>query len=256
MRDFLTKLMVERRAQPTDDLLSHITHASINGVPLTDREIIGMTVFLYVAGNETTSMLLGNALWLLDQYPGERARLRADPSSIPAAIEEVLRYEAPVTHQARMTTRPVEIAGHTIPEGKKVLLMYASANRDAAAFPDADRFDPQRESARHLSFGEGIHFCRALRSCASRRASPSRRCCVASPATASSGPSSGAWHRCSAGRFGSRSSSDPDGQQRRDLTSIAIIGPGPATAIAYRLRARTTDAPPGRWRADLVLGAT
>ena len=159
LRDFLTKLMVERRAQPTDDLLSHITHASINGVPLTDREIIGMTVFLYVAGNETTSMLLGNALWLLDQYPGERARLRADPSSIPAAIEEVLRYEAPVTHQARMTTRPVEIAGHTIPEGKKVLLMYASANRDAAAFPEADRFDPQRESARHLSFGEGIHFC-------------------------------------------------------------------------------------------------
>ena len=69
LRDFLTKLMVERRAQPTDDLLSHITHASINGVPLTDREIIGMTVFLYVAGNETTSMLLGNALWLLTSTP-------------------------------------------------------------------------------------------------------------------------------------------------------------------------------------------
>ena len=95
VRDFLTQLMVERRAQPTDDLLSHITHASIYGVPLTDREIIGMTVFLYVAGNETTSMLLGNALWLLDQNPDERARLRAEPSAIPAAIEEMLALRGP-----------------------------------------------------------------------------------------------------------------------------------------------------------------
>jgi cytochrome P450 len=159
VRDCLTKLMLERRAQPTDDLLSHITHASIKGVPLTDREIIGMTVFLYVAGNETTSMLLGNALWLLDQNRDERARLRDDPASIPSAIEEMLRFEAPVTHQARMTTRPVDIGETTIPEGKKVLLMYASANRDEAAFSGADRFDPQRAPGRHLSFGEGIHFC-------------------------------------------------------------------------------------------------
>jgi cytochrome P450 len=159
LRDFLTELMVDRRKQPTEDLLSHITHARIDGVPLTDREIIGMTVFLYVAGNETTSMLLGNALWLLDKFPDERARLREDPTAIPAAIEEMLRYEAPVTHQARLTTRDVEIRGTTIPEGKKVFLMYASANRDDARFPDAQRFDPRQPPGRHLSFGEGIHFC-------------------------------------------------------------------------------------------------
>jgi cytochrome P450 len=118
-----------------------------------------MTVFLYVAGNETTSMLLGNALWLLDLHRNERERLRDDPVMIPAAIEEILRYEAPVTHQARMTTRDVEILGTTIPAGKKVLLMYASGNRDEETFADADRFDPTRAAGRHLSFGEGIHFC-------------------------------------------------------------------------------------------------
>jgi cytochrome P450 len=159
VRDFLTTLMLERRDQPTDDLLSHITHARIDGVPLTDREIIGMTVFLYVAGNETTSMLLGNMLLLLDQYRDERGRLRDDPSAIPAAVEDVLRFDAPVSHQARMTTRDVEIAGTTIPKGQKVLLMYGSANRDEYASPGAGEFDAQQKPQRHLSFGEGIHFC-------------------------------------------------------------------------------------------------
>jgi cytochrome P450 len=159
LRDYLSAMLVERRAKPTDDLMGHIVGARVDDVPLTDREIIGMTVFLYVAGNETTSMLLGNALWLLDQDPDLRARLRDDPSLIPGALEEILRFEAPVTHQARMTTRDVEVNGIVIPKGKKVLLMYASGNRDDAAFPDAALLDIDRPGGRHLSFGEGIHFC-------------------------------------------------------------------------------------------------
>jgi cytochrome P450 len=104
-------------------------------------------------------MLIGNALWLLDRYPDARERLRADPAALPAAIEEMLRFEAPVCWQARMTTEDVEIGGATIPRGKKVLLVYGSGNRDEDEYEDSEGFAPGRESRRHLAFGEGIHFC-------------------------------------------------------------------------------------------------
>jgi cytochrome P450 len=159
LRDYFVALAEERRRDPNDDLMSQIVKSEVRGVPLTLEEILGISIFLYAAGNETTSILIGNALWLLDQYPEERERLRADPSGIPDLIEEVLRFEAPVSQQARMTTRDVEVDGITIPEGKKVLLMFGSANRDEGVFSDAGRFDPSRPPQRHLAFGEGIHFC-------------------------------------------------------------------------------------------------
>jgi cytochrome P450 len=159
IRDYFVAMVEERRRGPRDDLMSRMVDADVNGAPLTLEEIIGMAIFLYAAGNETTSMLIGNALLLLDLYPEERERLRIDPSGLPSAIEEFLRFEAPVTQQARMTTRDVEIDGVTIPKGKKVLLVFASANRDEAVFDEAARFDPTRAPQRNLAFGEGLHFC-------------------------------------------------------------------------------------------------
>ena len=159
IRDYFVAMAEERRREPRNDLMSHIVHADVDGVPVTLEEILGMSIFLYAAGNETTSMLIGNALWLLAAHPEERERLRNDRSLIPAAIEEVLRFEAPVSQQARMTTRDVEIDGVTIPKGKKVLLMFASANRCEDVFPNAALFDPSRPPQRNLAFGEGLHFC-------------------------------------------------------------------------------------------------
>jgi cytochrome P450 len=159
IRDYLHAMANDRRRAPRDDLMSHIANADIDGVSLTQGEILGMVMLLYAAGNETTSMLIGNALIILDQLPAERERLAANPAAIPNAIEEMLRYEAPVSWQARMTTRDVEVDGVTVPKGEKVLLMYGSANRDESVFADADDYAPGRDVKRHLSFGEGIHFC-------------------------------------------------------------------------------------------------
>ena len=94
----LSAMAETRRTEPGDDLMTHIARSAIDGVPLTNNEILGMTLLIYAAGNETTSMLIGNAIWLLDQHPEERERLRADPAAIPAALEEMLRFEAPVSH--------------------------------------------------------------------------------------------------------------------------------------------------------------
>jgi cytochrome P450 len=159
IRDYIARMAAERRAEPRDDLMSVIANAAVDGIPLTEREILGMAMLLYAAGNETTSMLIGSALWLLDRHPELRERLRTRPEAIPGAIEEMLRFEAPVSWQARMTTRDVEIGGATIPAAKKVLLVYGSGNRDKAAYAQADRFDPERSVVRNLAFGEGLHFC-------------------------------------------------------------------------------------------------
>jgi cytochrome P450 len=159
IRDYIAAMAEERRAAPRNDLMSDIANATIDGVPLSPREVLGMAMLLYAAGNETTAMLIGSALWLLDRHPDVRERLRATPKAIPSAIEEILRFEAPVSYQARMTTRDVDIGGTTIPAGKKVLLVYGAGNRDEAAFASADRFDPERDVERNLAFGEGLHFC-------------------------------------------------------------------------------------------------
>jgi cytochrome P450 len=94
IRDYFRALRTDRLARPRDDVMSHVTHAEIEGVGLTEDEVVGMAIFLYAAGNETTSMLIVNALWLLDRFPRKRDQLRADAAAIPGAIEEILRYEA------------------------------------------------------------------------------------------------------------------------------------------------------------------
>jgi cytochrome P450 len=161
---YLGDLVARRLAEPRDDLISALAQAEITddaGVTrrLTTGETVTFANLLYNAGTETTGRLLGNAAVLLSEFPEERARLVAEPSLIPNAVEELLRFEAPSPVQGRWTTREVRLHGVTIPAGSKVLLLTGSAGRDERAFPDPDRFDVGRKMDHHLSFGYGIHFC-------------------------------------------------------------------------------------------------
>jgi len=151
---YLTALLAERAAHPGDDLLSGLTQAD-----LTTRECVDFANLLVSAGTETVARLVGWAAVVLDEHPDQRAELAADPSLIPNALEELLRYEAPSPVQGRWTSRPVELHGVEVPAGSKVLLITGSAGRDERQYPDADRFDIHRRFDNHVSFGFGIHFC-------------------------------------------------------------------------------------------------
>ncbi len=154
-------LIDARRAQPTDDILSDLVHARVEGEePLDDAEIMSILQQLMVAGNETTTSTLAGGLLLLIENPEEQARLRADPSLIPNAVEEMLRLESPTAGMWRVVTEDTEIGGVPVKRGTMLHLRYAAANRDPAKYEDPDRFDVGRKNARtHLAFGRGIHMC-------------------------------------------------------------------------------------------------
>ena len=156
---YFSEIIAARRAAPTDDLVSALIAASVDGECLADDEILGFCFLLIVAGTETTTNLLGLGALALATNPDERARLLADPSLLTGAVEEMLRWGSPVQGLARTTTRAVERHGITIPEGAKVQLLYGSANRDEREFAAPDRFDVTRTIERHLAFGHGVHFC-------------------------------------------------------------------------------------------------
>ena len=156
---YLSEVFAERRRQPREDLISVLLHSSSEGAALTEDDLLGLCFLLLVAGTETTTSALGNAILLLDQYPDARARLIADPSLIASACEEILRFDAPVHGLSRVGTRDVELHGRTIPKGARVHLLFAAANRDPRAFEDPDRFDIERRDNHHLAFGFGAHFC-------------------------------------------------------------------------------------------------
>ena len=164
LRAYFLSQLAEVRAHPRDDMLTGLVGAEIvddSGVTrrLNDEESADFANLLVSAGTETVARLLGWAAVVLAAHPAERAALVADPSLIPNAVEELLRFEAPSPVQARWTTRPVELHGEVIPENSKVVLITGAAGRDRAAFPDPDRFDVRRTFDHHLSFGYGIHFC-------------------------------------------------------------------------------------------------
>ena len=159
MRGYFIALAEERRRQPREDLLTGLVQAEVEGSKLTHEEMIQMLVLLLVAGNETTTTLIGNATLALLDHPDALTRLRAHPDLLPSAIEEVLRYSSPVQMDPRMATRPVELHGHTIEAGRFVVNWLGSANRDDGVFADGERFDVAREENRHLAFGFGAHFC-------------------------------------------------------------------------------------------------
>jgi cytochrome P450 len=153
-----------RREHPADDLMTDLIEASFvdeTGTErhLDDEEVLNYAMLLAAAGNETTTKLIGWTGYLLGAHPDQRRSLVEDPSLIPGAIEEILRYEAPSPVQARYVTRDVELHGTTVPEGAIVLMLNAAANRDERAFDDPDRFDVRRTIDHHVSFGFGLHFC-------------------------------------------------------------------------------------------------
>ncbi len=152
-----------RATHPSDDLMTDLLNAEIeeadgNRRKLERGEVLAYTAMIAGAGNETTARLIGAMGQLLAEHPDQRHELVADPSLIPAAVEETLRFEPPSPVQARYVARDVEHHGHTVTEGSYMLLINASADRDPARHPDPDRFDIHRK-APHLGFGQGIHFC-------------------------------------------------------------------------------------------------
>ena len=163
--EYLSGLVERRLADPRDDLITALWQAEVadetTGEPrrLTTDEVVGFATLLFSAGTETVGRLLGNVAVVLGENPEQRAALVAEPSLIPNAVEELLRFEAPSPVQGRMTTREVELHGVTIPAESKVLLLTGSAGRDDRAYPEPDEFDVRRDLQHHVSFGHGIHFC-------------------------------------------------------------------------------------------------
>ena len=156
---YLNDLIDSRRAEPADDLLSGLIAASDGEDRLTQPEVAVTVSLIYAAGFETTMNLIGNMVHTLLRHPDQLARLRADRSLVPSAVDEVLRFQPPVQIDGRYVRADTEIGGHTIPEGHGVLTLLGAANRDPAAVDDPDRFDVGRSEVPMLSFGSGIHYC-------------------------------------------------------------------------------------------------
>ena len=157
----LATLVGTKRTAPGDDLVSALIGARDGDERLTEKELLSTIFQLIVAGHDTTASLIGNGTVALLRHPVQAAALRDDPGRVPAAIEELLRYDAPVPHSTfRYAVEPVEVAGVTIPEGAQVIISLAAANRDPARFSHAGELDLERDrDQRHLAFGHGIHFC-------------------------------------------------------------------------------------------------
>ncbi len=160
MFGFFAQKLMERRAEtPGEDLISVIIGSEVDGEQLSDEDILWFCFLLILAGNETTRNGISRGLLTLCENPEERARLQADLSLLPGAVEEILRFTSPVTHMARVAQRDTEIRGKKIAAGDRVVMWYPSVNRDEAIFPNADTFDITRSPNEHLAFGIGEHFC-------------------------------------------------------------------------------------------------
>lgn len=157
--EYFSALVERRRSDPGEDVISELVAAS-DGAGVHPLRILGFAFTMVTGGNDTSTGLLAGGLALLADHPDQRYRLARDPSAIPNAVTELLRLTSPVQGLARTATRDVEIDGVTIPEGKKVLLLYASANRDERAFgPTAEKLDVDRAPGQILTFSHGAHFC-------------------------------------------------------------------------------------------------
>ncbi len=159
LSSYIRELMEARRAQPEDDLTTDMVVLQKDGAELTDGEISNNLQGLLIGGNLTTTDLIGNAIWLFLTHPGELAKLKADPSLINNAVEEVLRYESPVDITGRIAPRDMEVGGCPMKQSQSMFLSLRGANRDPQAFPDPHRFDITRKDAPHVAFGGGLHLC-------------------------------------------------------------------------------------------------
>lgn len=160
MRAYFTSMAEDRRSTPRDDLITGLVAAEVEGSKLNSEELLQMLILLLVAGNETTTNLIGNAIQEFIVHPAQLQAVLDDPSLVPSAIEEVLRFSSPVQVTARRATRTVELHGKTIVQNQQVMTWLGSANRDEQFFERGEEFNVRRAlSPRHLAFGLGPHFC-------------------------------------------------------------------------------------------------
>jgi cytochrome P450 len=159
LQAYFRDTIARRRAEPGDDLISSLIRAQEEGDRLSDQELLANCVLLLNAGHETTTNLIGNGTYALLRHPEQMKRLRDDPSLIPTAVEELLRYDSPAQFTNRFLTADMALGGKTLRAGQMVLLVLAAANRDPEAFPNPDKLDVGRPNNKHVAFGLGSHFC-------------------------------------------------------------------------------------------------
>jgi cytochrome P450 len=159
MSAYVAEHAARRRREPRDDLLTRLVEAEVDGIRLTDREVVNFANLLLIAGHITTTMLVGNTVMCLDAHPQARAQVDADRSLVPAAIEESLRLLTPFPVLGRVTNTETELAGQSIGGDELLMVWVAAANRDPAQFAHPQEFDIARDPNPHLAFGRGIHFC-------------------------------------------------------------------------------------------------
>ncbi|MDH5252187.1 MAG: cytochrome P450 [Nitrospira sp.] len=159
MMTYFGHIAAARRAQGAEDLITALVEASVDGESLQDAEIIGFCILALIAGNETTTNLIGNMLGILLDRPELWDRLRANRSLVDVVIEETLRLESPFQRLSRITTRDTEVSGVAIPQGSLITIYYGAANRDPEEFPNPNEFQLDRDLRNHVAFGMGIHYC-------------------------------------------------------------------------------------------------
>jgi len=159
LHTYLKRIVRERRRAPREDLISRVLARAPGGSALSELEVLNFVQLLILAGNETTTNLIGNAVHALLEHPHELARVAEDPSLVPGMIEEALRFDSPIQQIFRTVAEDTELSGTRLAKGDVLALMLGSANRDERRFPDPDRFDVTRNPSGHLGFGFGTHFC-------------------------------------------------------------------------------------------------
>lgn len=157
--EYTFRTIAERREEPADDLISILVHAEIDGQRLDDQEIVNESLLILIGGDETTRHVLSGGMEQLMLHEDQRDRLVADPSGVPLAVEEMLRWVSPIKNMARTVTRDTTFFDTDLREGEKMLLLFESANFDETVFDAPDRFDTRRSPNPHVAFGFGTHFC-------------------------------------------------------------------------------------------------
>lgn len=159
LKDYFDAQLATRRLHPQNDLMTSLLDAEVDGEKLDEEELQGFCILLLIAGNETTTNLIGNAVHLLTQQPELQARLRNEPELLPTFVEEVLRFAPPVVANSRLVKKEIEWKGQRLLPGQSVTCFIGAANRDEAVFADGETFQIDRNPNPHLTFGQSIHFC-------------------------------------------------------------------------------------------------
>ena len=157
--ELFAQLLAARRERPEDDLMSALLAAEVDGTRLSDEELLGFCFLLVLAGNDTTSGLIGSGIVLMDRHRDQRALVLDDPTLWPDAVEEINRLESPTQVLPRCTTRDVTFHDIVISAGSRTMLIWGSANHDDRVYPDPEQFDVTRDGLKHLVFGHGVHYC-------------------------------------------------------------------------------------------------